>query len=103
MAKTFNNFLTDSIKAFGEITGGYLTLVDLGTEKNYRAMLISCTFDTDVVIRFSANPDMPELIIPGGNFNISMDRFRHDGLIEIKAVAGNPTVGQLKMVNWRAE
>ena len=97
-----NNYLKDTEKAFGDITGSYTELVDLGTEYLFRGMMIYSTLDQAVTLKF-ANAESDELNVPP-NWEISPEvDFWHDGVIEIKHAGSAPTEGFLKMISWRAE
>lgn len=99
---TRNNYLKDIIKAFGNITGSYTELVDLGTEYLFRGMMIYSTLDQPVTLKF-ANAESDELNIPP-NWEISPEiEFWYDGIIQIKHDGDAPTEGFLKMISWRAE
>ena len=95
------NFVKDTVKAFGDITASYTTLVDLGKEYAFGGILISSSLDEPVKIKF-ANALSDELEIAPGSA-LSLDSFTHYGVIQIKYSSSAPTAGAFKMINWRTE
>ena len=104
---TLGNFFYDVEKQYGDITGSYTALVDLGEDYIFRGLLITSSLDKDVVIKFpnapEGDPEMNIPYVPNVGFQISLDNFRHNGALEIKAAGDVPTSGFLKLVSWRAE
>jgi hypothetical protein len=98
---TKKNFLSDVEKAFGDITGSFTTLVDLGTDYVFRGMMIYSSLDQPVTIKFT-NTETAELNLPA-NWTFAPDDFWHDNVIQIKHNGDAPTEGFLKIVSWRAE
>lgn len=98
---TRKNYISDVEKNFGDITGSYTELVDLGDEYLYRGLQIASTLDEDVTLKFT-NTATVELNVPAG-WQIPLPNFWHDGIIEIKHNGSAPTTGFLKLVSWRAE
>ncbi len=98
---TRKNYIVDTEKAYGDITGSYEELVDMGVEYLYRVLQIASTLDTDIVLKFS-NTAPAELNVPAG-WQIPLPEFWHDGVIEIKHAGSAPTEGILKTISWRAE
>lgn len=95
---TLANFCFDTTKAFGDVTGSFTTLVDMGTDYIFRGFLLFSSFNQSVIIKFANS----ELLIPE-KWSINLDNFRHNDLIEIKHAGATPTEGFLKAVSWRAE
>ena len=98
---TRKNYISDVTKAFGDITGGYTELVDLGEEYLYRRLLIYSSLDESVTLKFT-NTLTSELVVPV-NWEFALDDFWHDSVIEIKHNGDAPTEGFLKIESWRGE
>ena len=98
---TRKNYIADTQKAFGDITGSYATLVDLGDDYLYRGLQIASTLNQDVTLKFE-NAATSELNVPAG-WQIPLPEFWHDGEIQVKHNGSAPTAGFLKTVSWRAE
>ncbi len=98
---TLLNFLKETVKNFGDITGSYTQLVDLGKNYVFRRLLIYNTLDEDVMIKF-INTEIVEKTIRAG-VNIGFDEFRHNDVIQIKHLGSAPTAGLIELTSWRGE
>lgn len=99
---TRKNYLRDTTKPFGDITGSYTELVDLGKEYLFRGLMIYSSLNQEISLRFD-NPESDDLVIPA-NWGFSPEiEFWHDSVIEIKYTGAPPTAGSFKIVSWRAE
>jgi uncharacterized SAM-dependent methyltransferase len=98
---TRKNYISDVEKQFGDITGSYTTLVDLGTDYLFRRLLINSSLNQPVTLKFTNNLTAELNVL--GNWSFDFDEFWHDNVIEIKHNGVAPTEGFLKIVSWRAE
>ena len=92
------NRIKEAELAFGSVTAGYTTLIDLGATNLMDHFMLQNTLDKDVSLRFTAAGDA---ITVEANESFVLDNFAHgDGIIQAKHNGVAPSSGNIKIRSW---
>lgn len=96
--KAINNIIKTK-KLFGDVPVNYSLLVDLNTERIYDHFMLVNETDQSIIIKFTNSAITSEIII-GSGAALTLDDFKHNGIINYKYESVAPLEGSIKHFTW---